>query len=292
MQEGQERRIEIKEAKPWMVARVIQWAYIGTFNRVCSEHIYPRLFRPDFQELVGNASHTEEYAHDSEEDALISVYNVSAEVYELGQRFIMRDLCDFIASGMMERYRQQLFTSWPSPVFVTLQKASEELDSVRAKLSTIVAAQTFSTAPDWFISLRLRSMIAADHRFACEVLWRTQYLGERYQTAMDSMLPRTWQSRSKTTALRMQLSGQDQALTNLRFMQSELARREMNDSEYVETHHPERHFPSADHGSCIEADDFSLNNFLYAEGVPRLIDGYYGKGSFSRTSAFLFREAY
>lgn len=273
MQEGQEQRIEIKEAKPWMVARVIQWAYIGTFDRVCSEHIYSRLFRPDFQQLVGDASHTE-YAHDSEEDALISVYNVSAEVYELGQRFMMRDLCDFVASGMLERYRQQHYTSWPSPVFVTLQKASDELDSVRAKLSTIIAAQTFSTASDWFIPRRLQSMIAADHRFACEVLWRIKYLGERYQTAMDSRLPRTWQSRSEVTALRMQLSGQDQASTNLRFMQCELARREKNDSEYVKRHNPERHFPSGDHESYMEADLFSLNNFLYAGGLPHPIDGY------------------
>lgn len=257
-----------------MVARVIQWAYIGTFDRVCSEHIYPRLFRPDFQELVGNASYWEEYAHDSEEDALISTYNVSAEVYELGQRFMMPDLCGFIANGMLERYRQQLYTSWPSPVFVTLQKASKEFGSVRAKLSTIVAAQTFSTTPNWSIPHRLQSTIAADHRFACEVLWRIQYLGERYQTAMDSMLPRTWQSRSEITALRMKLSGQDQALANLRSMQWELARREMDDPEYVEKHNPERHFPSGDYGNCTEAEPFFLNHFLYLGDVPHLIDGY------------------
>ena len=96
---GKNGELKIKEAKSWMVTRVIQWAYIGTFDRVCSEHISSRLSQPHFQELIGNVLYTKEYTQDSDEDALISVYNVSAEAYELSQRFMMRDLYDLSRVG-------------------------------------------------------------------------------------------------------------------------------------------------------------------------------------------------
>jgi hypothetical protein len=167
MQEAREGRIDIKEAKPWMVARVIQWVYVGTFDRVCCERVRPRLFRPDFQELVGNASHTVEYARDSEEDALMSTYHVSAEVYHLAQVFIMPDLCEFIASEMLGRYHQQVYVSWPTVVFETVKKASEEHDQIRQMLLQLLAAQAFIEPHRFFMTPRLRSMIEDDSQIAC-----------------------------------------------------------------------------------------------------------------------------
>ena len=191
MQEGQERRIEIKEAKPWMVARIIQWVYVETFDRACCERVWPRLFRPDFQQLVGNASHTVEYAQDSEEDALMSTYHVSAEVYSLAQRLMMPDLCKFIASEMLGRYHQQIYQSWPGLVYDTLKTASEEYDEIRETLVQLLAEQTFLDEFRFSMPSRLRNMINDDCQFACELLWEMRYLGDKYEAAVESILEQT-----------------------------------------------------------------------------------------------------
>jgi hypothetical protein len=117
---------------------------------------------------------------------------------------------------------QQVYVSWPGVVFDTVKKASEEHDKIREMLAQLLATQAVSESHHFFMLPRLRSMIEDDSQMACELLLRTWYLGQEYQAAIESVLPRTWQARSELVSLKMELSYQDQALAILRSQQAEL----------------------------------------------------------------------
>lgn len=188
------------------MARVIQWCYLQTFDRVCTNKISSGQSRSELPQTLQQVTNAEAYGLDHEEDALTSTSKVSAEVYELAHRFFMPELCRYVVTEMLERYRTQTFTSWPSVIFDTLARASTDDTDFRAMLCEVLAAQTFLEPPEYSRSPRLRSLADDDPEFFFELMYQKDRLNQRYRERVKRVAVATGSDLMEK--LELELSGQ------------------------------------------------------------------------------------
>lgn len=122
----------------------------------------------------------------------------------------MPELCKYVAMEMLERYRQMLFTSWPSAVFDTLAQASIDNIDFRATLCKALATQTFLESPSWTRSPRLRSLADDDPEIVFELMDQKDRLIQSYRDRAKRL---AFDGRSDQfgmlSYLEMELSGHD-----------------------------------------------------------------------------------